>query len=219
MDEREIRANVGEALAPVLGEPIVYNVEDGTVTLQGVVATEDERQLAQRLVEEVPGVKHVVNELRVEFLELWEDVPHSLAVDVTDLDEFPEAGTEDPLRAVEEAEPYTPPVDPVVRPVPREEGDIEIVGGFAPSALDVPFGTPDEPSPPEADALICEEVERLLHLDASTAYLYVTAQCHSGVVTLRGKVPTLEDAESAQWLASQVPGVVAVRDALEVEAL
>lgn len=48
-----------------LKNDVRYDVNDGVVTLKGTVASQDRRSSVQRLAEQVPNVKQVVNELEV----------------------------------------------------------------------------------------------------------------------------------------------------------
>lgn len=109
-------------------------------------------------------------------------------------------------------EVYVPPTDPASTP----EG--EFLGGFRTTA-----GQPDPvPQSPvvggSPDAAIEEAVIAELREDAATTTLEVEATAMRGVVTLRGFVDDLEDAENAQAIASRVPGVVEVRDEIQLRA-
>jgi osmotically-inducible protein OsmY len=117
----------------------------------------------------------------------------------------------DPTQAVEEAEPYFPPTDPVVRLGPK--GETKIAGGFG--AGDVPkthahAAIEDVPS----DEAIEDLVHRQLRLDASTAHLRLKVGVLQGVVRLQGMVEDEADAENAMAVAGDVPGVVEVIDEL-----
>ena len=110
----------------------------------------------------------------------------------------------DPTESVEEAEPYFPPTDPVVR-VDRT-GKTRIAGGF--SGGDVP----------ERGAVSDEALEDLIHRqlrhDASTAHLGLRVGVLQGVARLQGAVEDEADAENALAVAGDVPGVVEVLDEL-----
>jgi osmotically-inducible protein OsmY len=141
--------------------------------------------------------------------------------DRQDIDDIPDSEIEvepfdqpvetDPAKAVEEAEPYFPPTDPVVR-VDRK-GDTQIAGGFG--VGEVPSGhahavIEDAPS----DEALEDLVHRALRLDASTAHLRLKAGVLQGVVRLQGIVEDEADAENALAVAGDVPGVVEVVDEL-----
>lgn len=127
-------------------------------------------------------------------------------------------GTRDPLLAVEDADPYFPPTDPVVRAASDWEEGVEVVGGYTPTSeeeLDLEGAPVSGPEP--GDEQITEAVLRELMEDAATTSLRVQVFTRNGVVHLRGTVPTLLDAELAEEVAARVPGVLDVREELEVE--
>jgi len=110
----------------------------------------------------------------------------------------------------------TPPMDPVVGRNPRT-GRMDIAGGLQDrsmessdverSALDNQYG----------DEAIASAIRRELLEDAATTDLDIDVSVFRGVVTLRGRVPFLSDAENAEEVASRVPGVIEVREELTVE--
>jgi hypothetical protein len=126
---------------------------------------------------------------------------------------FSEPVEEDPTEAVEEAEPYFPPTDPVVRPGP----DVEVNNGFSPTSMDG-----DASAPPRAetggsaDEALAARIRRELREDAATADLGVHVRVKNGVATLTGKVLSIEDTDNAMEVAARVPGVVDVVDKLEI---
>lgn len=120
---------------------------------------------------------------------------------------------EDPTEAVEEAEPYFPPTDPVIRPGP----EVEVINGFAPTSMD---GDPQTPPRAEtggiADEALAARIRRELREDAATADLAIHVRVRNGVATLTGKVLSIEDTDNAAEVASRVAGVVDVVDELEI---
>jgi hypothetical protein len=136
-----------------------------------------------------------------------DDIPDS-EVEVTPSDD---PGETDPAAAVENAEPYFPPTDPVLR-VP-EHGEARIAGGFGSGEIreDSARGVVNDVS---ADEGLEDLVHRELRLDASTADLRLKVGVRDGVVLLEGDVPDETDAENALAVAGRVPGVVDVIDQL-----
>jgi hypothetical protein len=120
-------------------------------------------------------------------------------------------GAIDPAEAVEEAEPYFPPTDPVVRQGPT--GETKIAGGFgageAPK-MHARAAMEDVPS----DEALEDIIHRQLRLDASTAQLHLKVGVLQGTVRLQGVVDDEADAENALAVAGDVPGVVEVIDEL-----
>jgi BON domain-containing protein len=141
--------------------------------------------------------------------------------DRQDIDDIPDSEIEiepfnapvetDPTEAVEEAEPYFPPTDPVVRV--DEQGETRIAGGFGtgePLEHRPVAATEDVPS----DEALEDLVHRALRLDASTAHLRLKVGVLQGVVRLQGLIEDEADAENALAVAGDVPGVVEVIDEL-----
>ena len=133
------------------------------------------------------------------------------------------AGTTDPRISAEEGVPYFPPTDPVVRTQDSlgddDDEGIEIIGGFAETAMD----EDDDPATvyPSIDDDLAEAVMRELRQDAATADLSssIRVAARGGVVTLTGQVETIEDADEAAAVAERVDGVVEVREELKVTLL
>ena len=141
--------------------------------------------------------------------------------DRQDIDDIPDSEIEvepfadpvetDPAKAVEDAEPYFPPTDPVVR-VDRE-GETRIAGGFGtgePLEQNVTAAIPGAPP----DEALEDVVHRALRLDASTAHLSLKVGVLQGVVRLQGPIEDEADAENALAVAGDIPGVIEVIDEL-----
>jgi hypothetical protein len=135
-----------------------------------------------------------------------DDVPDS-EIEVEPFDEPPQT---DPTLAAEEAEPYFPPTDPVVRV--DHSGATRVAGGFG--GGDVPKtqvrGAVGGPS----DEALEDLVHRQLRLDASTAHLHLKVGVLQGVARLQGVIEDESDAENALAIAGDVPGIVEVVDEL-----
>jgi BON domain-containing protein len=136
-----------------------------------------------------------------------DDIPDS-EIEVEPFDQPVEI---DPTEAVENAEPYFPPTDPVVR-VDRT-GETRVAGGFGTGEVPKPHvhrAIEDAPS----DEALEDLVHRALRLDASTAHLRLKVGVLQGVVRLLGTIEDEADAENALAVAGDVPGVVEVVDEL-----
>ncbi len=127
-----------------------------------------------------------------------------------ELEPFDRPVEADPAKAVEEAEPYFPPTDPVVRV--DHSGETRIAGGFGSreSSEQRPQATAAVPS----DEALEDLVHRALRLDASTAHLHLKVGVLQRVVLLQGTIEDEADAESALAVAGDVAGVVEVIDEL-----
>ena len=115
----------------------------------------------------------------------------------------------DPTESVEEAEPYFPPTDPVVRT--DHAGRTQIAGGFGDG--NAPAGTAGG-TDASSDEALEDGIHRALRVDASTAHLHLGVGVLEGVVRLQGLVEDEADAESALAVAGDIPGVVEVVDEL-----
>lgn len=224
------RVRVALSGIQIHGLTVTVNRE-GIARLEGTVRTELDFENAQRLAI-VPGVAQVLNALDVDPLvgsmpiertvlspELAAEIELNDMHFATSVEEdFNNlVGTTDPNEAASEAEPYFAPTDPPVRRAPRDAEGIEVVGGFSPTSDTAPIDFEQRPA-----ALLTgdDEIARLVRLalmeDATTTDLPIWVTVHRGVVHLRGTVPSLNDAEAAEDVASRVPNVVEVNEELDV---
>ena len=130
-----------------------------------------------------------------------------------EVDPFSEPMENDPAKSVENAEPYFPPTDPVVRVTKR--GETEVAGGFGDGDAPVREGhvhaeLEDVPS----DEGLEDAVRAELALDASTTHLRLVVSVKDGVVRLSGEVADAADSENALAVAGRVAGVLEVVDDL-----
>jgi osmotically-inducible protein OsmY len=137
-----------------------------------------------------------------------EDMRDDPEIEIAPFSDPPEI---DPAQAVEDAEPYFPPTDPVVRLGPK--GETQIAGGFGTGEAPTTHAhAAIEDAPP--DEALEDLVHRQLRLDASTAQLRLKVGVLQGVVRLQGIVQDEADAENALAVAGDVPGVLEVVDEL-----
>jgi hypothetical protein len=107
---------------------------------------------------------------------------------------------------------YVPPTDPVRRP------DNEVLGGFSTTSFGAEVARSVSDDEIGAGA-IADAVRRELREDSATADLDIRVLVRNGIVVLRGRVRDLDDAENAEEVAARVPGVMEVREELEVADL
>ena len=243
--DRSLAATIERRLADEAGIYAAVRVEGGVAYLDGIVESAEQRDAATDLVGRVPGVARVQNDLDVEEFGALpaapggadeqqdeveyemldgEPVPEAEPLESDFNDPIPVVGsdvTRDSMLASEEGIPYVPPTDPVVRPVDNEEG-LEVVGGLSNTAMDE---FPDDlettalgEAPPGDEDLETRVLEELA-ADAETTDLLIEVAVSNGVVRLRGRVQSLEEAEAAEAVAARVPGVREVVEELEVAAL
>lgn len=112
---------------------------------------------------------------------------------------------------------YSPPTDPVVARDPTTLRT-RVVGGLSGSSMDSLEVARSALDNEYGDEAIADAVRRELLEDAATTDLdRIEVEVFEGVVTLRGTVPLLVDAENAEEVAGRLPGVKEVREELDVE--
>lgn len=234
-DDRELTVDLLAALGPLELVGLQADVRGGVAYLRGSVASQRQKLQAEELARVVPGIRQVVNELALAPVsssemprEVEVDPLVSADVELEGLETIPGTepdfnlpiGTNDPAEATDGSEPYYPPTDPVVKPVSQTEGGIRVLGGFARGSMDSPIEPEDHPARLQrGDDEIAEDVRLALEEDAATTDLDVHVVVRRGIVHLRGRVGSIDEAELAEEVSARVPGVVEVREELEVEGL
>ncbi len=154
-----------------------------------------------------------------------EQLPETgIPLDPLGMDEPPEtdaslAANDSVVEDMQPAEPdatYLPPTDPVVRY--NERGDLEVVGGFAATAMsdnDIDVASDQT----YGDEALGEAVQRELREDAATTDLHIAVYVEDGIAYLEGVVATLQDAQNAEDVASRIPGVREVVEDLDIAEL
>jgi len=143
---------------------------------------------------------------------------------IVSLDELNPDFTDDPgassaMTAAEEGEPWFPPTDPVIEPESNVDGGASIAGTIDYGDDEDFTQAEDLGNPSLADDELTAQVEAALQSDAQTHALEIHVLTANRVVTLRGAVRNLDDAEAAEAVAGQVQGVAEVREELTVEAV
>lgn len=123
----------------------------------------------------------------------------------------------DDLDEVEPDTTFFAPVDPVL--TVGASGDSEVLGGFSPTSLDGQQVDRSAEDNVPGDEALADAVRAALRADAATTDLNVRVQVARGVARLRGRVASLEDAENAEAVASDVPGVNDVIEEIDVEGM
>lgn len=248
-EDRRLAIAIDRLLQDEAGIYAAVRVGEGVAYLDGLVDSAEQREAAGDLAATVAGIVRVQNDLELEEFgqpgrpggqesASYADISYQMLdgdrvrnpdplreQTEPDFNEpIPVVGgdmTTDSLIAAEEGIPYMPPTDPVVRPSNSAQ-ELEIVTGFG--------ATADEEYPdtlattafgdgPPGDEDIRQQVVEALSSDAATIDLQIEVFVRNGVVRLRGSVPTLDDAESAEEVAARVPTVREVREELTVVAL
>ena len=248
-EDRRIAAAVDRRLKDEAGIFAAVRVGAGVAYLDGMVESAEQRNAASDLAAGVAGISRVQNDLEVEEFGApgesrttnsatyadagYQMLDGELVTDPNPLSEADEPDFNEPIAevggdmttnsmiAAEEGIPYMPPTDPVVRPSDDAEG-LAIVTGFGETSDDEypdTLATTAFGDGPPGDEDIRQQVVEALRSDAATIDLVIDVIVRNGVVHLRGQVQTLDDAESAEEVASRVPTVREVIEELEVAAI
>ena len=223
----------------------VYAAVEETATevvLSGLINSEEQRQAAIDIVSSLAPLKRIVDNLEVVDImpEAFGSTPVSNGPaggfdgDTSEADESEslEAGDfsdqvirHDTMGAAgpsgftddedisEGDDVYVPPTDPVLTP------DGQILGGFEFSSDESASVETSTTGDRLSDGSIAEAIRRELREDAATTYLEIHVSVEDGVAELRGTVTSLDDAENAEAVALRVPGVIDVKENLEVSNL
>ncbi len=234
----EVERNLEHELAQQAG---VYAAVEETATevvLSGMISSEEQRQAAIDIVSSLAPLKRIVDNLEVVDImpEAFGDAlistgsagetsaaTESEGIEAGDFSDqvihhdtmgaAGPSGFTDDEDISEGDDVYVPPTDPVLTP----EG--EILGGFefsADESADVETSTTGDRL---SDGSIAAAIRRELREDAATTYLEIHVSVEHGIAELRGTVTSLDDAENAEAVALRVPGVVEVKENLEVSNL
>jgi osmotically-inducible protein OsmY len=212
---------------------LAVELQEHTVRISGEVGSEEDRQAALDLargfainlglsVDDNIDVLEELPETAFTYFRDAEDIDESDTIEaarregVDPADIQRSLGTSDTMISSEESIPYFPPTDPVVEPSGGPE-ELEVVGGFGSTSFD--RGEQGAPGETRGDEEITDLVRRELREDATTTDFDIEVDTRAGIVFLRGTVETLDDAENVEAVASRVPGVIDVREELEVISL
>jgi osmotically-inducible protein OsmY len=243
MTRDSLTLRIEQAIARESGLNVIVELRGGALSLDGVVGSEEDRQAAEDIAEQHAGALQIQNNLEVEGTlptsaerfagsdpdaELvWSradvDADDELDADFLDQPFLGDAnaaagahGDTDTDEATEGDEVWVPPSDPVIGIDARGEG--QVLGGFGEDALeDLSVERSAEDRRPGDEAL-ADAVRRGLREDAATTDLEIFVAVRNGIVHLRGRVEGLEDADAAEEVAGRVPGIVEVREELDVDS-
>jgi len=161
-------------------------------------------------------------------LDALSDAIDDSALDDIDLDPLQTPTDTNVIDAVGDYEPdlltepepdpaFFAPVDPVL--TADTSGDAEVLNGFSPTAMDGEHVDRSVEDNIPGDEALADAVRAALRADAATTDLDVRVQVARGVARLRGQVASLEDAENAEAVAADVPGVNDVIEEIDVDGM
>ncbi len=223
--DMEIRDDIKEALLvnpATESYKVTVNVEDNVVTLEGKVASWQERELAGKIARGVSGVREVNNDISVSYKtdrtdkEIKEDVQAALNWDVL---------VDDALINVTVNNGEVILTGIVGSAAEKSEAirDAWVAGVTSVDAaqLDVERWARDPEMRADkyrtrSDAEIKEAVTNALIADPEVFSFNIRPEVEGGVVTLRGKVTSLKSRRSAAEAVRDVVGVISVKNRLKV---
>jgi osmotically-inducible protein OsmY len=243
-NERTVRRRIEQALADA-GLAVIVTDAGMVIRLDGRVDTDEARQAASDVVAAIAPDRRIENNLEVEeVLPLSTtamrsdslaagDLPDTLdealvggsdiEPDFTD-QELETSGTEmaGEASATDEFDPdaetvFFPPTDPVI--TIDDQNEVQVLGGFTPTSMDEIEVEPSALDGQPGDEALADAIRRELREDALTTDLTIRVIVRDGVAHLRGAVPSLDDAESAEEVAGRIPGVREVIEELDVVGL
>jgi osmotically-inducible protein OsmY len=243
-NERTVQRRIEQALADA-GMAVIVTDAGQTIRLDGRVDTDEARQAASDVAAAVAPDRRIENNLEVETIlpastttlrsdgpaagDLPDTLDEALAggsdfePDFTD-QELETSATEMAGEASASDDPdpdgetvFFPPTDPVM--TVDDQNEVQVLGGFAPTSMDEIEVEPSALDGRPGDEAIADAIRRELREDALTTDLTIRVTVRDGVAHLRGSVPSLDDAESAEEVAGRVPGVREVIEELDVAGL
>ncbi len=99
---------------------IEFTVEDGFVHLGGSVSNQEEKEMAESLLDNIEGVRQITNDLEIvqsdyDRSKPWPGVAESEEQEFEDVEVLPadeDLASEDPIEVIEEGKSYVPPTEP-----------------------------------------------------------------------------------------------------------
>ncbi len=123
MTDDEIRDNVEEIYSTddrIDATYIEVTVEDGFVHLEGSVNNQEEKEMAESLLDNIEGIRQITNDLEIvqsdyDRSEPWPGRAGPEEQEFEDIEVLPadeDLASEDPIEAIEEGKSYVPPTEP-----------------------------------------------------------------------------------------------------------
>ena len=202
-----LAARIDRYLSKQLGLAVDIEETDEAIVLRGRVDSVQTRLAARRTAAELAGSKRVEDHLVIE--------PSVLEAPAEPLETVSfERGLEAESGSAEDEQESFPPTDPVI--TIDAHGRPEVLGGFAETSMTSLEVEPSAEDNLPGDEALADAIRRELREDAATTDLQIHVVVRRGVVHLRGRVPTLQDAENAEEVAARLPEVREVAEELEV---
>lgn len=205
LDELAWQPNIDETQIGVI-------VENGVVTLSGVVNSYAKKLDAEKAAKRVEGVKAVALDIEVKYGTDFKKTDKEIAKAIVDAFEWNALVPEDDIMVkVENGWVYlTGEVQWAYQMNAAKNAAEKLLGVKGVSNL---ITLKNNIKPTEVKDRIKKAFQRMANLDADN----ITLETHGHTVTLRGKVHSIKEKEDAEAAAYNAPGVYDVKNELKVE--
>lgn len=213
--DKQLHQDVLEALEwepSIKHDDIAVGVKDGVVTLSGYVDSFAAKVKAERIVERMPGVKALADELKVKIPYASQRPDTEIAHEVVNAFRWNIEVPDDRVKAKVENGWVT------------LEGDVEWYYQSAAAERAVRYLTGVrgvtnllKVKPPKVSTFeVSQKIKSALRRSAEVDADRITVEAHDGQVTLRGSVRSFAERRDAEYAAWSAPGVSAVDDRIVV---
>lgn len=211
----EIRNNVLDELAwqPNIDETqIGVIVEDGVVTLSGVVNNYSKKMAAEKAVKNVDGVKAVALDIDVKYGDEFKKTDKEIAKAIVDAFKWNSSVPDDDISVkVEDGWVYLTGEVQWTYQKNAAKKSVENLLGVKNVINNITLKNSIKPT--EVKDSIKKAFHRMATLDANNIIL----ETHGNTVTLRGTVHSIKEKEDAETAAFNAPGVFDVKNELKVQ--
>lgn len=205
LDELAWQPNIDETQIGVI-------VDDGVVTLSGVVNSYSKKLAAEKATKNVEGVKAVALDIEVKYGSDFKKTDKEIAKAIVDAFEWNSSIPEDDITVkVENGWVYLSGEVQWLYQKNAAKNAIKDLLGVRGVSNSITLKNNIKPS--EVKAKIKDAFERMATLDADGIIL----ETHGNTVTLRGKVHSIKEKEDAEVAAYNAPGVYNVKNELQVQ--
>ena len=221
--DAEIKDNVLDELAwqPDIDETeIGVIVENGVVTLNGVVESHSKKLAAEKAVKGVFGVKALASDIEVKFGEDFKKTDKEIAKAIVNAFEWNDSVPENDIKVkVENGWVYLSgevkwehEKNAAKKAIQNLIGVVRVINSIVVKQDEKPT-TVEEIKPFEVSEKIKKAFERSAEIDAKK----ITVLTDGHTVTLEGKVHSIKEKEDAEAAAYKAPGVYEVKNELKVQ--
>ena len=205
LDELAWQPNIDETQIGVI-------VEDGVVTLSGVVNNYSKKLAAEKAVKSVEGVKAVALDIEVKYGTDFKKTDKEIAKAIIDAFEWNSSVPEDDITVkVENGWVYLS--GEVQWAYQKNAAKNAIKDLLGVRGVNNSISLKNNIEPTEVKDKIKKAFQRMATLDADG----ITLETHGHTVTLRGKVHSIKEKEDAETAAYKAPGVYHVKNELKVQ--